>query len=86
MDDGLLFARYMHNLCVCRMYAVCTDPTVCECVVFGELTYKFAVGMVSTENSQCPVQKVVQSGYCIGLSLALILDSSSITNNQYLCS
>ena len=41
--------------------------------------------MVSTENTQCPVQIVVQSVYCIGLSLALILDSSSITNNQYLC-
>ena len=38
VDDGSAVCKVnAHHLCDCRVYAVCTEPTVCECVVFGGL-------------------------------------------------
>lgn len=77
--------------CICCVddgSVVCTEPTVCEYVVFGELglSSKWAQ---SVQNSQCPcnnlinlVQNIIWSDYYVGLLLALVLDSCSISSIQ----
>lgn len=52
---------YAQNLRVCRIYTVCTDPTVCGCCVWWAY-FKFTVGMVSTENNQCPYKTLCEVG------------------------